>query len=191
MTREWLIAIIRWSWIIFLVVWFLTALTAKRTRTAESFLDQLTYRGITVLGALFVFDRHWLERFLDAPILPWDEWLLRIGAVLTVTGILFAFWARFHLGRNWSGNVTIKTDHELIRTGPYARIRHPIYTGILIAILGACIATDTWRTMVGFALIILGFWLKARREEAVLAKEFGPKFDEHRQLTGMFLPRLS
>jgi protein-S-isoprenylcysteine O-methyltransferase Ste14 len=190
MSSHALITIVHWSWGAFIAVWIVTALRVKRTRSTESFRGQLTYRVITVLGAVLVFATR-LDGVPNLPIVPWSPVLLDIGAALTVIGILFACWARFHLGRNWSGNITIKSDHELIRTGPYARIRHPIYTGIFIAILGMCFVTDLWRSVLGFALIILGFWIKARREEAVLAQEFGPKFTEHQRLTGMFLPRRS
>ena len=182
---------IRWCWAIFLVVWLITALRAKRTRTAESFGGQLPYRLVTVLGAFLIFDNRLSSvGVLGAPILPWSATLYDIGAALTVLGILFAFWARFHLGRNWSGNVTIKTDHELIRTGPYARIRHPIYTGMLLALAGTGLAIDAWRAVLGFVLVLAGFWLKARREEAILEREFGVRFTDHVRATGMFFPRV-
>jgi protein-S-isoprenylcysteine O-methyltransferase Ste14 len=182
---------ISWCWTIFLAIWVVTALRTKRTRSAESFREAFAYRLVTVIGALLVFDRQIRWGILSAPIIPWSRMLYDIGAGLTVLGILFACWARFHLGRNWSGNVTIKTDHELIRTGPYARIRHPIYTGILLAIIGSGLAIDQWCVVPGCVLVLAGFWLKARREEAVLSQEFGPKFAEHLRLTGMFLPRLA
>ncbi len=78
----------------------------------------------------------------------------------------------------------------MIRTGPYARIRHPIYTGILLAIFGTSLATDLWRSALGFVVVLLGFWIKARREEAVLSQEFGARFADHQRATGMFLPRV-
>jgi protein-S-isoprenylcysteine O-methyltransferase Ste14 len=184
------VSFIRWCWTAFAAVWVVTALRAKRTRTTESFGGQLPYRVLTAIGVLLVFDNRLTHGVLAAPIFPWRSALYDIGAALTVLGILFAFYARFHLGRNWSGNVTIKTDHELIRTGPYARIRHPIYTGILLAIMGSGLATDTWRAVLGFGLVVAGFWLKARREEALLEREFGVTFAEHIRATGMFLPRV-
>lgn len=80
-------------------------------------------------------------------------------------------------------------EHELVRTGPYARIRHPIYTGLLLAVAGTAIAIGEYRAIVAFAVIAIGFVVKAKREEAFLAKQFGPAFDEHRRQTGFFLPR--
>jgi protein-S-isoprenylcysteine O-methyltransferase Ste14 len=181
---------IGWCWTAFIVVWLITALRTKRTRSAESFLGQLPYRLVTVAGVLLIFPNRYTIDVLRTHILPWSPIFLDIGAVLTALGILFAFWARFHLGRNWSGNVTIKTDHELIRTGPYARIRHPIYTGILLALFGTGLANDLWRSALGFGLVLFGFWLKARREESVLEREFGVGFADHVRATGMFVPRI-
>lgn len=182
---------IRACWLAFVIVWAITAARTKQTRVVESFGGQLLYRAVTVVAVLLIFPFRITANVLPAPIFPSSQALYYVACAVTVIGILFAFWARFHLGQNWSGNVTIKADHELIRTGPYARIRHPIYTGILLALLGTGLAANVWRAVLGFALAILAFWIKARREEAVLEKEFGDRFAEHLRLTGMFLPRLS
>jgi len=87
--------------------------------------------------------------------------------------------------------VMLKHDHELIRTGPYARIRHPIYTGLLLAVLGTAIAIGEYRAILGFVLILVGFSYKAKREEALLEGHFGAAFEEHKRHTGFFLPRFS
>jgi protein-S-isoprenylcysteine O-methyltransferase Ste14 len=116
------------------------------------------------------------------------EW---IAVALTAAGVGVAIWARWHLGANWSGVVTLKEGHELIRTGPYRSIRHPIYTGILLAILGTALAIGEVRGLVALAIAWGSFYFKARREESFLAQEFGPRFAEHQQHTGMFLPRFS
>ena len=126
---------------------------------------------------------------LNRRFLPRREWIAMLGALLTVAGVAFAIWARRHIGRNWSGQVTIRKEHELIRTGPYAHIRHPIYTGILLALAGTTLAIGEYRAVVAFAVIAIGFVVKARREESFLATQFGPAFDEHRRQTGFFLPR--
>ena len=117
--------------------------------------------------------------------------LLLICVVATILGLLFAVWARLTLGSNWSGTVTIKTNHQLIRRGPYRWIRHPIYTGMLAALLATAIAQGLLSGLVGFAFVFLALYRKARREEKFLAQEFGEAFTEHRQYTGMFLPRFS
>jgi protein-S-isoprenylcysteine O-methyltransferase Ste14 len=87
------------------------------------------------------------------------------GAAVTIAGLLFAVWAREHLGSNWSRSVTIKQGHELITSGPYAVVRHPIYTGILTGLLGMAIVIFQVRGFIVFVLIFLAFWIKLRMEE--------------------------
>ena len=96
-----------------------------------------------------------------------------------------ALWARWHLRQYWSARITIKEDHKLIRTGPYARLRHPIYSGLDLAAIGSAIAIDRWRCVMGIFLIILGYWIKA-----MLTAQFGAEFQEHCRHTGFLLPRL-
>jgi protein-S-isoprenylcysteine O-methyltransferase Ste14 len=110
--------------------------------------------------------------------------------VLTWAGIALAVWARWHLGQYWSARVTIKKDHKLIRAGPYARLRHPIYSGLDLAALGSALAIDRWRCLAGVCLIALGYWIKARKEEAMLSAQFGADFEQHCRHTGFLLPRL-
>src|SRR5450755_3974668 len=105
-------------------------------------------------------------------------WLLPfwIGAAVTIAGLLFAVWAREHLGRNWSRSVTIKQGHELITTGPYAVVRHPIYTGILAGLLGTAIALSQVRGFIAFLLMFLMLWLKLRMEEQWMRSQFGETY---------------
>ena len=86
--------------------------------------------------------------------------------------------------------MALREGHQLIRTGPYARIRHPIYSGALLALAGTCPLIGTYRAVILFGLILAGFTIKAKKEEALLSGEFGPGFDEHRSHTGFFLPRV-
>ena len=91
---------------------------------------------------------------------------------------------------NWSGTVTIKSGHNLIRRGPYRWIRHPIYTGILLSFLGTILLQGEVRAFLGFVFVLLALYRKAKREERFLSEEFGEGFAEHAKHTGMFLPRL-
>jgi protein-S-isoprenylcysteine O-methyltransferase Ste14 len=109
---------------------------------------------------------------------------------LTALGIGFTVWARVHIGRNWSARVVIKEQHELVRSGPYALVRHPIYTGLLLAIAGTALVTGEWRGVLALALATVGFFVKAKREENILSREFGEDFELYRQQTGMLLPKV-
>ena len=178
-------------WVLFGVTWLISALRSKRTKRRETVAQRLGY--ILPLVATFVLlSERWASHgWLGAYLLPASENIEWLGAVLVAFGIAICFWARWHLGSNWSGTVTLKEGHELIRTGPYRSIRHPIYTGILLALLGTAVQIGQIRALIALAVAWFSFYIKARREESFLAQEFGERFAAHLQHTGMFLPRLS
>jgi protein-S-isoprenylcysteine O-methyltransferase Ste14 len=128
---------------------------------------------------------------LNERFIPRRDWIFAAGSALTWVGVAFAIWARYHLAQYWSATVALRAGHQLIRTGPYSRIRHPIYTGMLMAVFGTVLAIGRYRGLVTFALVLAGFIWKSKREEKLLAGQFGEAFEEHRQRTGFFLPRLS
>jgi len=186
-SRQWIDA----SWLLFGMYWLVSSLKRKKTKQRETWLQRFGYLLPLTLGVYLLFQgaAHygWLgRRFVGAGSAV--EWL---GVLLTAVGIAIALWARWHLGANWSGIVTLKEGHQLIRTGPYRAIRHPIYTGILIAILGTAVTIGELRALLAVFILWLSFYVKARREESFLSKEFGPGFLEHKRQTGMFLPRFS
>ena len=178
-------------WLLFGAYWLIGALRRKRTKQRETVLQRLGYM-LPLVAAFYLLSQPgahygWLgARFI--PYSAMEEW---IGVLLTAAGVGVAFWARWHLGANWSGTVTLKEGHELIRSGPYRTIRHPIYTGILLALLGTAVALGEVRGLLAVGIAWVSFYIKARREESFLEQEFGPGFTEHLRRTGMFLPRVS
>lgn len=179
-------------WLVFGLYWLVSAFKRKATKKRETYLQRFGYTLPLLVGFYFLFrpEAHfyqWLGvRFM--PLGPDWQWL---GVGITACGVAIAIWARWHLGSNWSGVVTLKEGHELIRTGPYRTIRHPIYTGILLALLGTAVTLGEVRGLLAVAIGWLSFYIKARREESFLTEEFGTAFAEHQRHTGMFLPRLS
>jgi protein-S-isoprenylcysteine O-methyltransferase Ste14 len=139
----------------------------------------------------FLFGRVQPFPWLFLPLLPAGPILRCAGVLITALGMAISIWARVSLGTNWSGMVTLKNNHELIRNGPYRRIRHPIYTGILVGVIGTALIYSQLRGLLCFLILYITFYFKARREEAFLLHEFGPNFTEHRHHTGMFWPKLS
>jgi protein-S-isoprenylcysteine O-methyltransferase Ste14 len=128
----------------------------------------------------------WLgERFL--PDIFWVRWT---GVVVAGSGMLLCVWARHHLGEYWSDKVGLKVDHQLIRSGPYAVLRHPIYSGVLLGIAGSALAIGQWRGIVALAVMAANYWIKARREERMLSRKFGNAFEEYRLKAGFLLPKL-
>lgn len=125
---------------------------------------------------------------LGAHLLPSVTGLSYVGLLLTIAGIGFAFWARFFLGRNWSSDVTIKLDHELIRSGPYRIVRHPIYSGLLLALLGRALIVNELRAYLGVVLCAVGLHLKAAIEEEFMVRQFGGEYGRYRQRTKALIP---
>lgn len=177
-------------WLAWLAYWVVAALNVKRTERRERFAPLILNRAPLVIGALLLaFERqplHWLSsRFL-----PLSQAFYWIGLFMLVAGLAFAVWARRYLGRNWSGIVTVKQDHELIRSGPYALVRHPIYTGLLFAILGTAVAIGEWRGLIAFVLITAGFVIKLRTEEKFMSETFGTQYAHYRAEVPALIPFL-
>jgi protein-S-isoprenylcysteine O-methyltransferase Ste14 len=108
--------------------------------------------------------------------------------LLVVLGLAFAVWARIHLGRNWSGAVTVKDDHELIRTGPYGLVRHPIYSGLLLAVLGTAIAFGEWRSLLALGFLTIAFLFKLHREERFMSESFPDDYPRYRAEVPALIP---
>jgi protein-S-isoprenylcysteine O-methyltransferase Ste14 len=179
------------AWTIWAVWWLAMAFFSKSTKRRESVAQRIEHLLPAMLGFTLVFREGFGGAWLARPIVAANPVLLGLCVIATILGLLFAVWARLILGSNWSGTVTIKTNHQLIRRGPYRWIRHPIYTGMLAALLATAVIQGQLSGMIGFAFVLLALYRKARREESFLSQEFGDGFMEHRQHTGMFLPRFT
>ena len=179
------------AWTIWAVWWLAMAFFSKSTKRRESAAQRIEHLLPAMLGFALVFRKGFGGAWLARPIISANEILLWLCVMVAILGLLFAVWARLILGSNWSGTVTIKTNHQLIRRGPYRWIRHPIYTGMLAALLASAMIQGLLSGIVGFVLVLLALYLKARREESFLSQEFGDGFMEHLQHTGMFLPRFT
>lgn len=177
-------------WIVFAVYWAIGAFKTRRTAKKESFAARYGVMAIEVIGFYLLFSGDAVIGVLARQVVVRTFDLRLLGVVLIWIGIAIALWARWHLGQYWSGRITIKEGHKLIRTGPYARLRHPIYTGLVLAAMGTAMEIDRWRGVASVCVILLGFYIKARREEALLTKEFGAEFNAHRRATGFLLPKL-
>lgn len=111
---------------------------------------------------------------------------------LTVAAFAFCWWARLHLGRLWSGFVTLKEDHRIVDTGPYGVVRHPIYSGVMFAALTTALLRATPAALVGFGLIAIGFSMTARIEERFLREQLGAEaYDDYSRRVGMLIPRMA
>ncbi len=184
--RQWINAL----WFLFGLYWIVSAFKLKKTKKRESWGHRFRY-VLPLLVAFYLLRPSAHYGWLGARFVPVSDGWGWVGVALTAAGVAIAIWARWHLGTNWSGVVTLKEGHELIRSGPYRNIRHPIYTGILLAFLGTAVGLGEVRGLLAVGIAWLSFYTKARREESFLTQEFGDGFAEHRRHTGMFLPRFS
>ena len=179
------------AWFIWMLWWLAMAFFSKSTKRRESVAQRIEHLLPAALGFLFLFRPGFGGSALTLGVFPDHSILQLVGVTATIGGLLFAVWARLILGSNWSGSVTIKQNHQLIRRGPYRWIRHPIYTGMLTALAGTAISQGMISGLLGLSFVYVAFYRKARREESFLSQEFGDAFAEHRQHTGMFFPRFS
>lgn len=116
------------------------------------------------------------------------HYLVAVGAVVQAAFLLLAVWARLHLGRNWSGAVRIGVDHELVRTGPYRLLRHPIYTAMLGMSLGTAISSSQYHALLGLVLLLFAYLRKTRMEEQILAQTFGAEYEAYRRDSWALVP---
>jgi len=179
------------AWFLWVLYWLAMAFVSKSTKRRESVWQRLEHLIPLIGGCALIFSEELRGSWLGRVVFPDNPVLMLISVGVTILALLFSVWARIALGANWSGTVTIKANHQLIRRGPYRFVRHPIYTGILTALLATAVTQQMLGALLGFAIVLQALYRKALREESFLSQEFGDAFAEHRRHTGMFLPRVS
>ena len=175
-------------WAAWWVTWLVWALQSKKTIERESVASAISYRLVGVAGAYLLASGRGLAPLVFNAIIPDHRWLGVLGIIVTAGGLALTYWARYALGGNWSGEVTVKAEHELIRTGPYRVVRHPIYTGIITAAAGTAIAEDQWRSIIAVVLLWLSFTMKRLKEEQYMRQTFGDQYADYARTTGAIFP---
>jgi protein-S-isoprenylcysteine O-methyltransferase Ste14 len=174
------------GWAIFSLYWEHAAKTAAAAKSSESRASRRVHVFLTNIALLLeIAPIRGVGRFL-----PVSPIVMAAGLAMEAAGLALAIWARRHLGRNWSGEITVKVDHQLIRSGPYRVLRHPIYTGLLVMYLGPMLVTGEWLAVAGFAMALAAYWRKIRIEEATLDGAFGPAYGDYRRETWALVPGL-
>ncbi len=176
-------------WLCFVLVWIVAAGNVKRAVKREPIRSMLVHRSLTALAfTLLVLPVRWGP--LGTHLVPQTAAAGIAGLVLTSASLAFAIWTRLILGRNWSAAATIKEDHRLIRRGPYRLVRHPIYTGILLAVVGTAIGIGELRGFIAAPIALSAFWRKSRVEEQFMIAQFGEEYVEYRRETKALFPGL-
>lgn len=175
-------------WLMLAGLWLAAALRAKRTATRQTTGSRLRQVTFSFLGYLLLLDPAldlgWLGTQLTPATLP----LAEAGLVVFLAGLAFCLWARLVIGSNWSGRVTIKEGHELVRRGPYAIVRHPIYTGLLTMILGTAMTIGHARCYLAVLVAGYGWWMKLRTEERFMLQQFGEEYASYRRSVRALIP---
>ena len=177
-------------WVVLWIYWLVSAANQKSVKKRETGSERMGQILPMAICYLLLFEPFMGFGWFGLRFVAKRRDVELVGLLVTAIGIAFAIWARAHLGANWSAAVSIRAGHELICTGPYRRIRHPIYTGMILAAVGTALVVGQMRGVVAVAICLGAFYLKSSKEERWLAQEFGDNFKTHTEHTGMFLPRL-
>lgn len=180
-------SIIVGCWITFCVYWIISALKVKAITEKQSRLSALAHRFPVGLG-------WWLLAYPALPppmnfvVIPRTELSQLAGVAICIYGLAFTVWARRTLAGNWSSDVTFKQGHELICTGPYRFVRHPIYTGLLIMSLGSAIEIGRLHCWMSLPITAVGFWIKLSQEERLLLRHFPDEYPAYQKQVKALVP---
>ena len=175
-------------WLSYLAYWWAMSRNLRATEVREPISSRLL-RLVAIVGAVALL---WLPvvplPLLRERFIPSGAYCFWSGAAATAAGLLFGVWARHHLGSNWSQAVTIKEGHELVTSGPYAVVRHPIYAGLLTAFVGCAVARGEWRGLVAVGLVFIVLLRKLSLEEKWMAAHFGASYEAYTRRVAALVP---
>lgn len=173
-------------WFLFFFYWTIVSRNSAPAKNAESPLSSYFHQLALTLALVLLF---WPAPGLGGWFLPQRfHFLVAIGVIVQAGFAVLGIWARRHLGRNWSGEVRIGEGHELVRTGPYRIVRHPIYTAMLGMFVGTAIASSQYHALLGLVILFIAYLRKTRLEEQILESAFGTEYDAYRKTTWALVP---
>jgi len=175
-------------WLGYSAYWWAMSRDVKATARSESVVSRLARLVAIVSAAALLLLPSVPLPLLNKRFLPMTDWCFWSGAAITAVGLLFSVWARRHLGKNWSQSVTVKEGHELITSGPYAVVRHPIYAGLLLGFLGSAVARGEWCGILAVALVFAALWFKLRLEEEWMRAQFGGSYQAYSRKVAALVP---
>jgi len=181
-------SIISSCWGAFFIVWILAAIFTKRTVYRESGAERLRYIILIVIGWYLLFRGGRLSYPFNVHIIPHYDPILVAAAILCLCGLSFCLWARAVLGRNWSGTVTLKENHELMVRGPYRLVRHPIYSGLLAMLIATVVQQGHIAGIIGLILVFTSFWIKLSSEEELMRKQFPAQYTAYELRVKRIIP---
>ncbi len=189
MSQSILLPMLKVIWAVFGIYWLVVARGGKVAEVGErNFYRPVRLTVLVVTFTLLFFERIAIG-FLGRRFVGQLPAISYAGFAVTLAGLAIAVWARIHLGQYWSDKIVLKVDHRLIRSGPYEYLRHPIYSGVLLGVAGTALVVGEWRAATAFMLLLTNYWIKAKREEQMLASRFGEGLRNYQKQAGFLLPR--
>lgn len=179
--------IVLFCWIIFLLYWLVNAFRVKPIASRQSVESALAHR-IPLIAGWFLMSFNRFHPPLN------DSWTSRtdlmdmLGDGLCLLGLFVTIWARRTLAGNWSSDVTFKHDHELVRSGPYRYVRHPIYTGLLLMCMGTAVEFGKMHFWLALPVWFVGFWIKLKQEERLMLQHFPDQYPVYRKEVKALVP---
>lgn len=178
------------TWLFLLLYWVISASKIKKEISGEPYFAKFLQYWLPLIVALYLLlPEEWYgSGMLNAAFLPHNNLIGVMGLVLSICGMFLACLARNTLGKNWSLSIQQKENHELIESGPYKIIRHPIYTGLLLMFAGSGIAVGEYRAILAILIFFVSFWYKLMKEEKLLLRVFGEEYSAYRLRTKALIP---
>jgi protein-S-isoprenylcysteine O-methyltransferase Ste14 len=177
-------------WTVFAAIWIAAAFGTKRAVKRQSPVTKLVEFVCIVAAFVLLWNPNPWSGVLRLRVVPDEPLFGWLSLITTCAGMAFALRARFFLGRNWSSAVTVKENHELIRNGPYAIVRHPIYSGLLLMFLGSAIGVGELRGFIGLPILVLGWKYKSTTEERLMTEQFGEEYRRYKNEVKGLIPFL-
>jgi protein-S-isoprenylcysteine O-methyltransferase Ste14 len=175
-------------WFVFLVFWNISAWGRRASKRTASLTFTISNTGLLYAGFVLVLMTYIRIAPTDVRFTSGSTWAEVLGTALVALGIALAIWSRWVLGVQWSATVRIVSAQRVVRDGPYACMAHPIYSGIALAAFGTALVGGTLVNLLGFVLITISFWQKARLEERFLLAEFGEEYAAYRRGVNFMIP---
>ncbi|MBZ5676848.1 MAG: isoprenylcysteine carboxylmethyltransferase family protein [Acidobacteriia bacterium] len=175
-------------WLAIFVLWAILGFAVKQTVGSRSDVRARIAVWGVMLAWLILFSDGMRRGVLGERFLPMDPAIAYVGLAITIIGLGFAVWARLVIGRNWGGLITVQQDHKLMRTGPYGIVRHPIYSGFMLATLGTALIVGQVGGLISVALIVISWGYKSRLEETLMVEQFGAEYEDYRRHVKALIP---
>ncbi len=175
------------GWVAFSVYWGAAARNSAPAKSSEATESRRVHEVLVNVGLFLLYLP--VPGFRQSFLPPSAAWI-PAGLAMQASFFALAVWARRHLGSNWSGRIEIKMDHELVRSGPYRLLRHPIYTAMVGMYVGTALMVGQMHSLAGVAMVFFAYWRKVRMEEAKMREAFGSKYDDYRRATWGAVPGL-